>query len=140
MTTSSYRAHAQLLAAQNRVLLVEEPGMQPHEAFAVAARRVVMSHPIVDCTTYCVVLHEMGHIVGPGGSTLAAPPRDTKELMARMDEEDAAWAWAKSVALEWTEPMEFVRVWARETYRQSLEDHIKATYCKPPARKIGDWK
>ncbi len=55
--------------------------------------RKVSIRPVKTAITYAVALHEIGHILG-------------KNPRLRLDQELAAWAWAKSTALFWTPVME----------------------------------
>lgn len=115
------RQHAHDLAKAFQVNLVEAAQLArtPEEALAIPMGRTAIVAPITDESTYCIALHEMGHLVSPFGA-LHGSGNLTREA------EDAAWAWAKHYALEWTPFMEQVATWARASY-----DGVEA----PPARK-----
>lgn len=135
---SQYAAHVRQLAAAFSVDLIEEVGRPPDKAFAaqlvptgpladvlasiglVALKGVVIA-PVFDETTYAVALHELGHCLAPNGvrpeKAKLSPAEELFWQMA-LGEEEAAWAWAQHMALEWTGPMESVRVWALGTYAE----------------------
>lgn len=103
--------------------------------------RIVFCAPVIDETTYMIQLHEMGHLVAPGGmfkvdELLPIPIQITK----RMDQEDAAWAWARETALVWTLEMEVKAQWARETYRHHLERTVKRLYIRSNRKNVKDWR
>ena len=109
-----WRHHAHDLAKAFDVLLVESRRLAraPEAAFAVPADRTVVVAPIRDESTYALTLHELGHIVAPFGGLHGSPGLER-------DAEDAAWAWARHYALEWTPLMEQVATQARATYDPS---------------------
>jgi len=109
------RQHAHDLARAFKVVLAEVAGMKhtPESALAVPVVSMVFVAPITDETTYVVALHELGHVVAPLGA-IGGNDNLTREA------EDAAWAWARHYALEWTPLMEHVATWARQTYDAPL--------------------
>lgn len=117
--TSTLVRHARELAAAFEILLIEVVGLPPEDAAANTTERAVVAAPIIDETTYAVVLHEIGHILAPLGSLAHQRQRATSIEQAhrlRLEAEDAAWAWAKHYALDWTPAMDALRVWAYGTY------------------------
>jgi len=110
--------HAREVAGAFGVHLVLDGAVKPEDAVAGVTRedrrRVVIAAPIVDETTYAVVLHELGHLLHPGGSVRTAATAKSLGLMQH--EEEAAWSWARHHALEWTAVMETVAEWALSTY------------------------
>jgi hypothetical protein len=112
LTPAQLRAHAHELARAFTVRLIETD-IAPEAAFAAPIDRVAVVGRIVDDTTYAVALHELGHLLAPMGSlhTVAGNPGNLRRL-----EEDAAWAWARHYALDWTPAMEAVATWAEGTY------------------------
>lgn len=128
--------HAYDLAAAfgiDLLLFVEQP---PDLAAAVhhpdGIRKGVIAKTITDETSYAVVLHEMGHLLSPLGY-LRGPlgvkepskfdhPRDRHRWMnLRLEEEQAAWEWARHYSLVWTLPMQMVEQQAYATYIQAKE-------------------
>lgn len=77
-------------------------------------RRAVFCAVITERMTYTVALHELGHLCAPLG-VLAGVDGDGANLLR--DQEDAAWAWARRYALEWTPDMEALAQWAEATYQ-----------------------
>lgn len=133
----SYAQHIAQLAVANHIIVDEHPDIPPHggvaRIMAVATTtgripaRVIQIHPVIDETTYCVALHEMGHLCAPGGMVpidIMATPFQIQ--CHKIDQEDAAWRWAREHAMEWTGPMESVYAWARETYRAAVVEKYKA--------------
>jgi len=125
-SVAELRRHAHQLAEAFEVRLVEVPdaNWKPEYAAAEATSRVVVAHPIIDETTYAVVLHEIGHLAAPWGVL----QRDHANRNLTRVEEAAAWEWARHYALEWTAVMEQVATWAEQTY----QDPAPA----PPPRRI----
>jgi hypothetical protein len=119
--------HARDLAQAFSINLIEDPALPPHRATAEMkdVRRLVTCHPVIDETTYAVVLHELGHHLSPNGHL----PSSEKRLMdgivrfARLEivEEEAAWAWAQHNALLWTPLMGYVMDLAMGSYHRGLE-------------------
>jgi hypothetical protein len=127
------QSHARDLAATFDVRLIECAALQPHEAFANARLRAVFVGTIVDETTYAVALHEVGHLVAPLGILRAIVEGNAMNLS--LDEEDAAWQWARHYALVWTPVMDAVATWAEGTYKAAAKS---AAPPAPVAPKI-DW-
>lgn len=84
--------------------------------------------PVMDETTYAVALHELGHCLSALGqcgmyegsqsmrrNNVYATLRDVR---LQLEEEMAAWAWARQNALEWTEVMSHVEQMTFDTYRK----------------------
>jgi len=137
----SYEAHIAELARTGRVLIDVRPELPPHGGVArvltVGADAIpvrgVQIHPVIDETTYCVALHELGHWCAVGGMVVTPAGLTPFQMQChKMDQEDAAWQWARANAMEWTPPMEAVYVWARETYRRAVVEKYKEQL--PPKR------
>jgi hypothetical protein len=128
MTLSKLQAHARDLAVAFDVRLIEDARIRPEEALGIPVRRLVIAHPVVDDTTYAVVLHELGHLAAPSGILRHAVSGDRGNL--QRVEEAAAWAWARHYALDWTPAMEAVAQYAEGTYQQA---HEAAPAVEPPA-------
>jgi hypothetical protein len=111
----TFQEHARALARAFDVRLIESEQLRPEEALAIPPMRVVLCAPVSERMTYAVALHEIGHVVAPLGSLVGGVAGDRANL--RRDEEDAAWAWARHHALEWTPDMDAVARWAEATYR-----------------------
>lgn len=114
MTTQSLREHAIAIAKAIGVRLIETDVIKPDEAFAVVGPRLVVCHPIIEETTYAVVLHEVGHLAAPG----AAFGGSAEIVLAA---ERAAWTWARAHALEWTPTMDALATWCESTYAKNVE-------------------
>lgn len=133
LTAAAMAAHAADLAVAFNVRLITSPLLRPEEAFAEVKRRAVFATTIVDETTYAVVLHEIGHLAAPTGSLVSKGARGSMNL--QRVEEDAAWAWARHYALDWTPAMEAVATWAEGTYQAPAPEPAKPI----PATPSIDW-
>jgi hypothetical protein len=120
MTLSALQSHARALAVAFDVQLVEDPRLKPDEACALTSGRVVFAAPVIEETTYAVVLHEIGHLASPTGIVRHAVAPGGNPASVLLIEEEAAWAWAQHYALEWTPVMESVKTWALGTYQENL--------------------
>ena len=131
-TVAQLEQHARDLAAAFKVRLVMDAQVQPHEAFALPQRRLVVMSRIVDDTTYAVALHEMGHVCAALGVVDGLVDGDPQRL--RQLEEDAAWTWAAHHALIWTPAMDAVAAWAEGTYQTPPQAPRK------PSQPQIDWR
>ncbi len=123
MNVNVLRHHLAALCAQHRVVVLEDDRLELTQALAAPKDRVVVMVPIVDDVTYGIALHEMGHIVAPGGHSTEPVDREAVPGMEQLlGQEDAAWRWAIETALVWSAEMEAMHIWARETYRRKLVD------------------
>lgn len=103
--------------------------LQPHDAAAGrnwAGQSIIRIHPVIDECTYVVALHELGHRVAPMGDLthemspfmqMMGTPENLRDVRLRLDEEIAAWKWARHYALEWTQLAVQLRRDAFNTYR-----------------------
>jgi hypothetical protein len=137
LTTTLLQDHACDLAVAFDIRLILDKRLRPEEALALPHLRVVIATTITEETTYAVVLHEFGHLVAALGAVRT--PRDPRNANLMRVEEDAAWAWARHYALDWTPTMEAVATYARSTY-----DDAVATQTAPPAAPVAprpsiDW-
>lgn len=120
--------HARDLATAFRIELRLDPARKPHEASALTVREKssVLCHPIVDESTYAVVLHELGHLLGPGGQVPVAEKLRAPSVVAfhrlTLHEEECAWAWAHHNALLWTPLMTSVEEFALNNYREGIAE------------------
>ena len=109
--------------------IVEGHDVLRHAAAASARYRTIYLPHVDDDTSYAVGLHELGHLVAPNGMLGAGVvQRDIRcETVLPMERYDAlqgemaAWAWAASVALEWTCGMEQVRQITLDTYVRTVQ-------------------
>jgi hypothetical protein len=133
------RAHATEIAQAFDVRLIECAALQPHEAFANARLRAAFVGRIVDETTYAVALHEVGHLAAPLG-VLRAILAEGNTVNLSLDEEDAAWQWARHYALVWTPVMDALANWAEGTYKAAAQSSAapSAPVAPQPETKI-DW-
>lgn len=125
-------AHVAALARAFNVHLEVHEGLSPSGAFAATTtcgKRCVIIHPVIDESTYAVALHELGHQVAPCGSypvsEFSATYRATgrfgsgRDVRLQLDEERAAWEWARAHALVWTDLMQRVRDIGIASYERS---------------------
>lgn len=136
--------HIHELAAAFKVVLVIDPNMpveRSHNLASMAADGTVLRNevviPPVTCeVTYAAALHELGHACHPNGQLRGATdPRkgsNTQNGNLQLDEEDAAWEWARYQALVWTVKMEETRRVAYESHVQTVR--MRQTYDKFIAR------
>lgn len=144
------RTHVFQLAAAFDVDLILCDQLQPQEAAALTRRHDgrcgVVAREVTDETSYVVVLHEMGHHLSPLGKLRDAlkvdvpgPSSSVQErhryIKLMLDEELAAWEWAKYNALFWSAAMEQVYQYALNTY-VSEERRIAAIVLYTPP----NWK
>jgi hypothetical protein len=133
--------HAREVAGAFGIQLVLDPSLKPEDAGAAVrpdcpAGSIVIAAPIVDETTYAVVLHELGHILHPGGVVRSAAT--AKSLGLKQHEEEAAWSWARHNALEWTAVMETVATWALSTYYPTPTPTPTTPTARPTVRVNSD--
>jgi antitoxin component HigA of HigAB toxin-antitoxin module len=121
--------HVYELAAAFDVRVLELVEAAPETAAASPQLRAIRIGLIHDETTYAVALHELGHLCSPTGD-LSSQRGDRYALS--LTEEEAAWAWARHYALDWTESMEAVKTWALSTYLAA------APVAPKPPKKV-DW-
>lgn len=133
------RVHVEQIADDHRVVIVFDHMMKPEDAVAVPPLRMVMCYPVMDETTYMIAMHELGHLIAPGGTGPDDFSSQMKFVDGKMQREDIAWGWARTHALVWTDVMERWADWARETYRRKVVDTCKATYIRPQVRPISEW-
>jgi hypothetical protein len=112
----TFQQHTRELARAFNVRLIESDQLRPEEAVGLSWIRVVLCAPVLERMTYAVALHEIGHLAAPCGVLRTQTPGNRTNLTR--DEEDAAWAWARHHALEWTPEMEALAQWAEGTYHQ----------------------
>jgi hypothetical protein len=95
-------------------------------------RAAVFAHVIDDETGYAVVLHELGHTTHPWGCLRlilgakppqpGAHPRERHRWMdLKLEEERAAWEWARHYALCWTTAMAQVEQLCYGSYEQAKQ-------------------
>jgi len=129
------KQHAHQLAAAFGVTLLEGSELKgvPEAAFAELHTRTVVVAPITDESTYAIALHEVGHCVAPWGGLHGSPT-------LQREAEDAAWAWAKHYAMEWTPLMEQVATWARRSYDPLPERKPEPPAPAAPIGRQIDWE
>ena len=139
MTVENLRAHADELAKAFNIGVVYDKALPPDVAMALVfappdplshwfgmREKMVAAPPIVDETSYAVVVHELGHHLAPNGYTAIKQPgpgrhpRETFEwAAAKLAAEEAAWDWARyyiEQVFMWTVAMEQTRQYAFNTY------------------------
>lgn len=85
---------------------------------AVVHDRIVYCLEVTDDLTYAIALHELGHMIAPGGYDKALQdPKfviDSQKTLVdvmyrKLAEEQAAWEWARAHAYDWSTMMQSVR-------------------------------
>lgn len=138
-TSDELLAHVMSLARAFKVRVQFDPSMPVEDAGAgimtnratgerFLDRKVVFVREVTSHASYAVALHELGHCVHPNGQlmlTECSPQfRATgrlatlRDVRLKIDEELAAWAWAKANALEWTLEMEQTKRISFASYRK----------------------
>lgn len=130
-TIEELATHARELAKAFNVDLREDPNRHElssgakfvDEAPKPGKLQKGLLHCHVDIATinserrYAIALHEMGHICAPGG---CLTDRE-RTPQVKLEEETAAWNWAKHYSLEWTMEMEETYVRGMSTYFSTKE-------------------
>lgn len=121
MARDDLAQHARQLATAFGVQLLE---VLPDRRASVAQRltlrqgslyreaRFAVVAPIVDEATYAIALHEIGHLAAPTG--MLPPDQLTPGL--KLEQEHAAWSWARHYALIWTASMEEAEQFGLQTH------------------------
>lgn len=89
------------------------------QSWADPRKRLVHIAPPDTDETYATALHEIGHLADPKGSQPLPSGRRSKSPDVLLDEERAAWRWARQVAPEWTPKMEALAQAAFGSYVQA---------------------
>jgi hypothetical protein len=103
----------------------------------------VIAREVTDETSYVVVLHELGHHLSPFGKLRTAlkvaepgpssPIRERHRYIKLMlEEEMAAWEWARYNALFWSAGMEQVFQYALNTYTAEEKRIAEIIVYTPP--------
>ncbi len=138
-----FARHVLEVAAAFHVRVVVDPTLPPHGAragetgqrtsgvYQATVQKVIVISPVIDETTYAVALHELGHCIDPvascrydqGSAQLRQSDRlsTRRDVLLQLEEERAAWRWAKHAALEWTPPMQQVAVWSLGAYKRRAQ-------------------
>jgi len=142
MAMNLYRTHIAKLSHDHQVAVLQDPNMTPDSGYALGQLGTIVVAPVIDETTYMVAMHELGHVLAPNGhGHIDAGLSPFKKVAALMDQEDAAWAWARANALVWTDLMEHWAQYSRETYRKAVVDICKATYIpRVKGKPISEWR
>ena len=124
----TFAGHVRALAKAFDVLIREDPDRSPEDAGAgwlredshlplVQRRKCARFRSVTDETSYAVALHELGHCVAPMGQLEF--DRDLiclRNARLQIEEERAAWEWARHMALDWTVAMDQVRLHSLKSY------------------------
>lgn len=122
--------HAVGIARAFGVSLQEDPTQpNPEYAYCVPEEMIVVASPITDEARYAVVLHELGHLLHPGGFMRLGVDKSRREgldplqaALLRLEEEENAWAWAIYASLDWTPTMEHVKILSLQSYQEEVTD------------------
>jgi hypothetical protein len=118
------REHVYGLAAANNIKVNELP-IEWGDASANSLTREVNVPRLDYDEAYAAALHELGHLIAPGGNLRdgsVRPQSAIQSLGYTLHEEATAWDWAKATALAWTPAMQKVLTEAFETYRKPHAD------------------
>lgn len=112
-----------------RLIVIADKRFAPHDAGAVEVmdgQRAVLISPVIDESTYAVALHELGHCLAPGGMLperefslqyrTTKRPACLRDVKLCIEEEHAAWDWAKHYALYWNNLMDHVHRLSHNNY------------------------
>jgi hypothetical protein len=115
------REHVYGLAAAHGIK-VNETLSDVADSFADTKKNEITVARLDDDAAYAGALHELGHLIAPGGNLRKGEVRPTSELQAAnytLHEEATAWQWAKATAIGWNAAM------------QKTMERFFATYEKP---------
>lgn len=124
-TAQELAQHARQLANAFHVQLIEAEELTPEGGMArqlqlkgvgVVGHQVAIK-PITDETSYAVALHEIGHCAAPCGFI----PGANENIFLSLQQEQAAWEWARHYALDWTVGMEQVANYGLGTYEKDAQ-------------------
>ncbi len=124
LTTTNLAGHVVQLAAAFSIYihLIEEAvdavaGHVPIDSHLPLddQRKIILIAPVTGEITYAIALHEMGHLLAPFGQVtlsqasvqmrLTSEPTTRSDVRLQLQEEEAAWEWARHYALDWTTRM-----------------------------------
>lgn len=125
--------HVRQLSHAFKIELQEDPSLDLHGAKAGiearfddrkqiiegSLRRRVIIHPVTHPTLYAVAMHELGHLLHPGG--MLQDWHGAMNWLLKIDEETSAWEWAHYHALDWSPEMQQVEDMSLKGYRQQHE-------------------
>lgn len=136
--SNKYRDHILALAEELGVLVHEEAGMPTSAGgaagpaqtallfgvFPVNVRAHIIVPPIAGEAEYVIALHELGH---HGAKAWGQTDSTISGAFAQLAIEDAAWAWARAHASDWTPTMEGIAGVARGTYAAHVGKAARAS-------------
>jgi hypothetical protein len=117
------REHVYGLAAANGIK-VNEVLSDVADSYANTKTREVFVARLDDDAAYAGALHELGHLIAPGGNLRSGEVRPTNELQAAnytLHEEATAWQWAKATALGWNAVMQRTMERFFSTYEKPVQ-------------------
>lgn len=123
LSKDDLRKHVYELATAFGVVVVEIEEVPRHGSIALvdptrkATPSIVLS-PIVDESSYCVALHELGHCIAPNGIIQDANERPR----LRLYQEESAWEWAMHYALDWTPSMQHTMMLCIGSYQRAAAE------------------
>lgn len=124
MTPNTLRAlqvHLDGLSLKHDVRMVYTP-MDMRSSCADCEAREVFVPPCDSFATYAVALHEVGHVVAPGGRRYAGATAQQK-----LRTEQVAWQWARVNAICWNEAMTEVERYGLGGYEQAALSNTTET-------------
>ena len=131
------REHVYGLGTAFNVKVVERPEFTYKDSFANVRGREIHVARLDDDESYAAALHEMGHVLAPGGNLRNGEVRPTSRSQAAnytLFEEAAAWTWARHAALGWNDAMQRAMKTAFATYekdaRKEAVDEVDAVVAK----------
>ncbi len=101
-------------------------------------RASIVVHAVDSEENYAVVLHELGHLVGPDGDSRQCPhvkTTGTHSSVIAPSGEIGAWRWAAATALVWTRDMQDCLFESLQTYRDAatFDERFAMSMCSAEA-------
>lgn len=120
----TYEEHIRTLAKQLGAIVVSDE--QVEVEWSVALNRSMVVVPLLETdVAYAAALHELGHCRG-------------ESFIDTVQEEQAAWLWARENAMEWTDAMERSSQAALATYTATLRTTV-GTPTEAPKQSLGSF-
>ena len=95
------------------------------DSAASCETRAIFVPPIDGTAAYAAALHELGHILHPGGrlpKPAAGNCAKLAVLRVVIEEEQNAWAWARANAIDWDVTCDALERHAYDTYANELRE------------------
>src|SRR5438270_742454 len=127
VTHTDLLRHVIYLAVEHKVAVIMDQRLTNRGHAAMDTEGTIRSHVripiVVNESSYAIALHELGHLLTSDGH-LRMHEKEAftshltlRELFMMLQEEHAAWSWAKRHALVWTDEMKHVEKRGIESYK-----------------------